>query len=575
MHKLSDVFIKVIENSTDGVLVLNSEGRIIFINDKVTKLMERESTEILKGQDTLLSLFDFSGEEDCEYRIQLPLAGGGVRELQYSFSHVEADGRDICFVRLTKPQLSEVYPWDGDHQRHLYDNLPHPVVFTDRGGVIQGVNPRFRLLFGPEFSAEASLGDLYAEPAESLFLRRATAVELHPSRRMVALNGADGTVRSYLEHVWPHRCPEQERITGFTIMYEDISREEVLRAQLRITQTNYNRLFEYFASSIVIVDEMGTIVNMNNAAEQLYGYTRQELHGESYDRYFRIGGTRPTVETLIELTRRNDGKYIEMGVPRRGRDQRWLYTYVNYYVVEMGEENIFALFVVEKDLTARISLEKQLENSLVQIRETQAAAILGFARLTEYRDHCTGEHLDRIKLYTRVLAEALKERARYKDYITEDYIEDLALSSVLHDIGKIGIEDSILLKNGDFSRDEFETMKYHAELGGTALSSIDNSLGYQSFLSLGKEVAYYHHERWDGSGYPHGLEGDEIPLSARIVALADVYDAITSERPYKQAFPHDEAVKIILEEKGFHFDPEIVEAFIDCEELFKQIKKSE
>ena len=349
--------------------------------------------------------------------------------------------------------------------------------------------------------------------------------------------------------------------------------EDLLKAQLCASQTNYDRLFENFASSIVIVDEAGNVANMNSAAEGLYGWSRDEMLGVPYDKFFSIGRERPSVHELIKLAKQNGGKYIEIGVLRKNKNGDQLYTYVTYYIIDLSGNGMFALFVLEKDLTTRIRLEKQLEESIYQVKETQAAAIMGFAKLTEFRDHCTGEHLDRIKLYTRILAGALKKLPEYVNYITDEYIEDLAMSSILHDIGKVGIEDSILLKAGKLSKDEFDVMKNHSQMGGDALSVIDKNVGYKSFLTIGKEIASYHHEKWDGTGYPEGLKGAAIPLSARIVALADVYDALISERPYKKAFTHEDASRMIIEERGTHFDPDVVDAFNMCSDEFREISE--
>jgi putative two-component system response regulator len=216
-----------------------------------------------------------------------------------------------------------------------------------------------------------------------------------------------------------------------------------------------------------------------------------------------------------------------------------------------------------------------LYNSYQRIRRIQGAAIFALAKLAESRSGEMGYHLKRIQEYCRVLCDRLGQRNKYKDRLTMGFIDDLVQSSVLHDIGKVTIPDSILFNPRKFRVDEFEIMKQHTIRGGKALEEAANETGEESFLSIGKDVAFYHHERWDGSGYPDGLKEEQIPLAARIVSLADVYDALTTERLYKRAFSHEEALEMIKEERGRQFDPEIVDAFCDVERLFSKIREGE
>lgn len=224
-----------------------------------------------------------------------------------------------------------------------------------------------------------------------------------------------------------------------------------------------------------------------------------------------------------------------------------------------------------RDITERKKMEKKLLEYYENIKETRTMTILGLAKLAEYRDLKTGEHLERMMEYTRILAQTLAEHPKYRSYITSEYIEDIYISSILHDIGKVGITDEILLKPGKLTPEEFERVKEHPVLGGNALRAMESRVEGKSFLTLGKEICYHHHERWDGSGYPDGLRGEIIPLSARIVALVDVYDALTSVRVYKGASSHEEAVEIITAERGSHFDPDIVDAFLARQDVFKKI----
>lgn len=218
---------------------------------------------------------------------------------------------------------------------------------------------------------------------------------------------------------------------------------------------------------------------------------------------------------------------------------------------------------------------EELRKSNDAIKKIQGASVFALARLVESRDGETGYHLRRLQEYCRILCVQLSYRERYQALMTEQFIEDLVQCSVLHDIGKVSIPDDILFYPGKFSEDEFEIMKRHAMAGGKALEEAALEVGEaDNYLALGRDVAYYHHERWDGGGYPFGLRGEDIPLSARIVALADVYDALTTRRRYKPAYSHAEALEHIQVERGKQFDPEIVDAFVQVQEQFRAIRRA-
>ena len=214
------------------------------------------------------------------------------------------------------------------------------------------------------------------------------------------------------------------------------------------------------------------------------------------------------------------------------------------------------------------NLEHLVDERTKALKETRDAVIFGLAKLAESRDTDTGEHLDRIRIYVSILASRLSQT---DSNITPKYIENLALASSLHDIGKVAIPDNILLKPGRFEPDERAIMETHAERGGECLQAIGERLGQNDFLQLSREIAFAHHEKWDGTGYPFQVSGENIPLAARIVALADVYDALRSRRPYKEPMSHAKAKEIILEGQGSHFDPQVVEAFLACETEFQSV----
>lgn len=204
--------------------------------------------------------------------------------------------------------------------------------------------------------------------------------------------------------------------------------------------------------------------------------------------------------------------------------------------------------------------------------ETRDVAIFAMAKLAESRDPETGAHLERVRSYCRILAQQLAAVDAFKSEVTAEYIRLIYQTSPLHDIGKVGIPDSVLLKPGRLSDREFEIMKTHTEIGAQTLSAALAQFPGIMFLQMARDIAATHHERVDGSGYPRGLRGEAIPLSGRIVALADVYDALTSKRVYKNAFAHDVAKSMIVSESGTQFDPPVVEAFLAAEAQFIAIR---
>lgn len=216
-------------------------------------------------------------------------------------------------------------------------------------------------------------------------------------------------------------------------------------------------------------------------------------------------------------------------------------------------------------------LEEKVKERTNLLERTNSAAIFCLAALAETRDPDTGEHIKRTQKYIKELSLELQSMDKYKSILTNEYIDLLYKSAPLHDIGKVGIKDSILLKAGKLTIEEFEEMKNHTIYGERSLMVGINELGEDSFLTLAKEIALTHHEKWDGTGYPKGLSKEEIPISGRLMALSDVYDALISKRVYKAAFTHQEAKRIILEGRGTHFDPDVVDAFIKREAVFIQI----
>jgi putative two-component system response regulator len=217
-------------------------------------------------------------------------------------------------------------------------------------------------------------------------------------------------------------------------------------------------------------------------------------------------------------------------------------------------------------------LEAEVARRTREIVAVQDVTILALASLAETRDNETGNHIRRTQHYVRILAGAALGHPRFQGRLDLGMVDILYKSAALHDIGKVGIPDRILLKPGRFEPDEFEIMKTHAELGRAAIQHAEDQLGLEvPFLTVAKDIAWCHQEKWDGSGYPRGLKGEAIPLSARLMALADVYDALISRRVYKEGMPHEKAVGIIREGRGTHFDPDLTDLFLERADEFRAV----
>lgn len=343
--------------------------------------------------------------------------------------------------------------------------------------------------------------------------------------------------------------------------------EEALRA----SEEKYRTILESIEEGYYEVDLFGRLRFANDSLRRLLGRPQAALLGlpleealgeeaaaalgEAFERCRRE--KRPVKAVECRLQAGGETRIVEASVsPLRGRD---------------GE--IAGFRGILRDRTETRRLEMDLLESYRKLQQARAATILGLAKLAEYRDEGTGTHLERIREYARVLAEELSRLPRYRGYIDARYIEDIYQSAILHDIGKVGIPDTILLKPGELTGEEFEAIRRHTVLGAEAIAAIQEGIEGRSFLNIGREIAFCHHERWDGSGYPRGLRGEAIPLSARIVAVADVYDALTTRRFYKDAFSHEKARRIILSLRGKHFDPDVVDAFLRVEGRFDRIRR--
>jgi putative two-component system response regulator len=262
---------------------------------------------------------------------------------------------------------------------------------------------------------------------------------------------------------------------------------------------------------------------------------------------------------LCQTIRREDlGRYVYI-ILLTGRDR--------------GSEKVKALSAGADDFMAKpldpaeLAVRIRAADRLLAL-ESRDVTIFALARLAESRDPETGAHLERVRTYSRTIAEDLRERGVYSDEVSPQFVRLIYATSPLHDIGKVSIPDHVLLKPGRLTDREFAIMKTHTTMGAETLNAALEQYPGAEFLRMARDIAASHHERFDGDGYPQGLAGTDIPLSGRIMMLADVYDALVSKRVYKDAFGHDVARSIILDEEGQQFDPEIIASFLRCEDRF-------
>ncbi len=323
---------------------------------------------------------------------------------------------------------------------------------------------------------------------------------------------------------------------------------------------------------LVVDDDAGQRLLLQMALENR-GY--QVLTADNGEEASAIFEREPDIRLLISdlIMPRMDG----LALTKRIRASERQYTYIIILTSSSDRKSVTRLLkagaddflfkpVVEDELFLRIKAGERLMRL-----ESQEALIFTMAKLAEYRSHETGLHLERVRFYTRLLAQDLFNNHPELG-LNAASAEEIARVSPLHDLGKISIPDNILHKPGRLTDEEFTIMKQHTVYGGNILLDLYEQTE-DNYLMAAYQVAMYHHEKWDGTGYPQGLAGEEIPIEARIVALADVYDAISSQRCYKEAISHSQARTIILDGKGRHFDPMVVESFLRQEDIWIGIRE--
>ena len=315
-------------------------------------------------------------------------------------------------------------------------------------------------------------------------------------------------------------------------------------------------IIDSLEDAIVVVDRYYHLKGYNGRAKQIFpelAYAKTDM---------RIEDACPDINQILYERGHSDinsGERVYRPSIRKIADEKS--QVVKGYVIWLTDvteqiRNMELLNNYQRDL------ERDVEKKTQQLSDMQERMIYSFATLVESRDVVTGEHVRRTSAYVTILAKELRRRGKFAATITNKYLDYLRLAAPLHDIGKMTVPDSVLKKPGKLSPEEFEIMKNHTIQGGRILDDTLKGIEGESYFDVAKEVAVYHHEKWNGTGYPYGINGDKIPLSARIMAVADFFDALTSSRPYKKAYSVDKAYSIIQDESGKTFDPQIVECFM-------------
>jgi response regulator RpfG family c-di-GMP phosphodiesterase len=336
-----------------------------------------------------------------------------------------------------------------------------------------------------------------------------------------------------------------------------------LNIQLAKGHLKFLKIMELMPVGIIIYDENMSLEFMNHEAELLTGYQASYFMDQKFDVIYSTLQLKESFEGVLK--KQGDFFYRDTLVNRHKRiiniERKCLH-------LEGKDKKNISKVEVFRDITTalelEILLEARIEERSLGIMATQNITMMALASLAESRDNETGMHLERMRTYSQMIAQNLLENEIFPE-VDQQFVIDIYSSSPLHDIGKVGTPDYVLLKPGKLSIEEWEIMKMHPAIGAKTLEDAINQGAHASFLEMARDICLGHHERVDGSGYPKGLKGEQIPLSARIVALADCYDALRSARIYKKAFTHEESKQFILEKAGLFYDQKVVAAFIRIE----------
>ncbi len=563
-HRLNPFTLSV--EMVNPVFFVSDEGIRDFFDSTFPSLTGSDLEETLHlFEKKSIIIFPLETKDGAEGAIAV---SASLETLENNFEYFQLLGNTAA-VEINRKKNADVLAESERRYRSLIESSRDMIIFCSHDGTIRLLNRTFYEKTGMKapLTEKKSLFDLIRPEKREVVKKMITgALTGSEPREPIEILLCGKNIRK----IWTEMTVTRAADNGdnLHIALRDISYRKNLETQLSDIASMQEQIIQTDMIGIVTMDMRGMITRWNSGAREILGYGEIEVLGKNI-REFIV----PTRPTLVKQKPAFPGT-LEMPATREVILKKNDGTTITAMYAEevMKDSNGRPILIVSFffDVTEKVSLEERSRELMRQLSQAQQVTILSLAKLTEYRDLETGSHLERIMKYTEILAQELSGVAGYSSYITDDYILDLVSSCPLHDIGKVGIPDYILHKPGKLTPEEFEVMKNHTIIGGDTIREAEEKLQSRSYLNLGREVAYYHHEKWDGTGYPRGLSRDEIPLSARIVAVADVYDALISKRPYKDAYEHATAADIIKHNGGSHFDPAITDAFRRCEGLFEE-----
>jgi PAS domain S-box-containing protein len=513
-----------IQNSVESIFFCNDEGKIVLWN---------------KGSEYL---FGYTTEEINSYSIFSLIDPGNLDSFNSLFESV-AKERSLCFeikCRTKGDELIDV-EFTASNFRSGEDRI---LYFTAR-----------------DISRIANMKSKLKEMYKSIEDKRELESKLESSNNRV--KNTMSLLSSILTEIRSMDLGEETNLSPLASQYlrYDKDPETFAPTHLYVAIENEERMLEGQLYSKIDTEIQKTPSNIvlhpqeiKNISPERYeilvgNQSSSNLNYENFRKQFPINLLRHLVEVQ------------NFAACRLGLQDRNGLIFAFNYPGEVTQEDAEPLRNISEAIGTILSLQYQFKEKM----DIQFSMISKIAEFAEKRDLETAEHLKRIRNYVRVLAEEMAKKPKYKKIITREFIKKLYNAAPLHDIGKVGISDSILQKPGKLTETEHEAMRQHPQIGGQIFDGL-------SHMDMSRDIAFYHHEKYDGSGYPHGLKGEEIPLAARIVALADVYDAMTSKRSYKEPLSHERTKKLISICSGGHFDPDVVEAFLNREQDFVRIK---